>query len=85
MKKVNRLEQASQLYHRTIRNLENNPKIRMYEDAVSWIAMNDEPTETKLEALQQQITIVLVADIFDMPVAKVAKDILKFRKTANII
>jgi hypothetical protein len=50
-----------------------------YKFAIEWIAFNDEPGEKDLEAIEHQISVALVADLFTRPAYKVAWDVLKLR------
>jgi hypothetical protein len=53
--------------------------LQMYEDAVSWIALNDEPAIFNPEEIKDQLTVLLVADTFDKSVTQVTHDVIEFR------
>jgi hypothetical protein len=52
-----------------------------YNRAVRWIAYNDNDAELDQAAIEEYITVALVADLFGKEVAKVAKDVFNIRKT----
>lgn len=55
-------------------------KARMgYEGAVAWVAENDEPLKRDFEFVSGMISVLLVADIFDVPSEKVANDVVCYR------
>lgn len=53
-----------------------------YADAVAWIAVNDEPQGT-YEELGDQISVLLVADLFGVENWKVAADVEIYRNKAK--
>lgn len=56
-----------------------------YVTGVAWIAMNDEPTwmEDRRRDIEQQMTVVMLADVFNLTVERVANDVLDVRKVTN--
>lgn len=60
-------------------------KCKGYKFAVQWIAENDDPSVMDLDTIQDNIDVVLIADLFGVAVAKVAIDILKSRKNSERI
>lgn len=50
-----------------------------YRAAVKWIAMNDEPTEHRVEEMERLISVALVADMFGAETARVARDVIHLR------
>lgn len=50
-----------------------------YREAVRWIAVNDEPTDTDSDSIAGYISTLLIADIFDVEPSKVANDVLRER------
>ncbi len=55
-------------------------KASPYIRAVEWIAMNDEPTKMDLAVVAEQISVLLVADVFGKGVEEVAGDIIHWRE-----
>jgi hypothetical protein len=51
-----------------------------YRFGVGWIALNDETAETDVEEIKGQVSVLLLADLFEVEPAKVAADIVDFRK-----
>jgi hypothetical protein len=51
-----------------------------YREAVMIVALNDEPTIMEPEELVDQVSVALIADIFDVPVERVAQDIVRIRR-----
>jgi hypothetical protein len=51
-----------------------------YRKAVEIIALNDEPLERDVNVIEEQISVALIADIFDVPPSELAKDIVRFRQ-----
>lgn len=47
-----------------------------YKDAVSWIAMNDDPGEMDDEIVAMNISTKLVADLWDISDRRVARDVV---------
>lgn len=45
----------------------------LYQRAIDWIASNDEALETDLKAISDQITVLLVADLWSKDPVAVAK------------
>lgn len=53
-----------------------------YRDAIEWVAYNDSPGDDDAldpNTVQNLVSAVLVADIFDVPKEKVGRDIVKRR------
>jgi hypothetical protein len=50
-----------------------------YRNAVAWIALNDETTEIDPQEIRGFISVVLVADLFDVDALKVASDVVRYR------
>lgn len=52
-----------------------------YRHAVQWIALNDDPeTGDNEEVIADQISVVLVADLFGVTCTKVAADVARERR-----
>ena len=51
-----------------------------YREAVAWIAWNDEPTEDDEEVVAGSISVILIADIFGVEPARVARDVVRHRR-----
>ena len=51
-----------------------------YREAIKWIADEDEPTIMDPEVISGFISVLLIADIFDVSSKKVAADVLKQRE-----
>lgn len=51
-----------------------------YRHAVDWIAVNDETAEMDLGYIADFVSVLLIADIFDVDPHKVARDVLKIRQ-----
>jgi hypothetical protein len=51
----------------------------MYRYACAWIAANDEPSCSSVKETEKQITVLLVADIFNMATEDVAFDVVSLR------
>lgn len=49
------------------------------ERAIRWIAENDEPTVTDPYSIAEQLTVVMVAEVLEMPTIAVAKLVLHER------
>lgn len=56
-----------------------------YIAGVAWIAVNDEPTlmEDRRVQIEQQMTVVMLADIFNTTEVRVVDDVLSVRKVTN--
>lgn len=54
-----------------------------YRKAIQWIANNDEPITIDLEIMSEQLTVVLVADLFNKAPEKVAQDVINRRIEDN--
>lgn len=57
-------------------------KVPSYRKAVEWIALNDDSGSSDAhnpEVVESLISVVLVADLFDVPQFNVALDVVKFR------
>jgi hypothetical protein len=52
---------------------------KLYDFAVAWIALNDDEIETDPVTISEQLTVVLVSDMFDVRAEKVAQDVLEIR------
>lgn len=52
-----------------------------YRRGVAWIALNDEPTETDGETVAGQISVLLLADLFEKEAEVVAAAILRYRRS----
>jgi hypothetical protein len=52
-----------------------------YFDAIRWIAFNDDPAlgTSDSKAIEQMMTVALVADLFGKPVRVVATDVIRCR------
>jgi hypothetical protein len=56
-----------------------------YKKAVSWIAENDEPTESDPVVVSEMISVSLVADLFDKDPLRVAADVISCRRKRKIL
>ena len=56
---------------------------RFYRDGVVWIALNDDATELSAETVADQLTVVLLADVFGYDPADVAADVMECRLLYN--
>lgn len=52
-----------------------------YNRAVRWIAYNDNDAELDQAAIEEYVTVALVADLFGKTTEQVGKDVFKVRKT----
>lgn len=52
---------------------------RSYQDAIDWIAHNDDPDETDVETVRGTLTVGLVADLFGTSTSVVANDVVLAR------
>ena len=59
-------------------------KTPTYREAVEWIAVNDDPDETRAARIAQNLTVQLVADLFALSTVTVARDIARVRKDERI-
>lgn len=53
-----------------------------YRHAVQWIALNDgagDADATNVNAVRSQISVLLIADIFEVEPVRVAEDVVKYR------
>jgi hypothetical protein len=53
-----------------------------YRHAVQWIALNDgagDRDATDVNAMRSQITVLLIADLFEVESSKVAQDVVNYR------
>lgn len=50
-----------------------------YDDAIAWIAYNDEPTDMDLLTVADLISVQLVADVWGKTPDRVAQDVLNIR------
>jgi hypothetical protein len=51
-----------------------------YRQAVAWISENDEPTDLTAERVADLISTCLIADLFGIDPARVAGDVVRYRK-----
>jgi len=51
-----------------------------YREGIEIIALNDEPLETDVTVIAEQISVMLLGDLFGKDYLKVAQDVLKFRR-----
>lgn len=51
-----------------------------YREGVTWIALNDEPLDMDPDSIAGYISTILLADLFGVEAARVAKDVLRRRK-----
>ncbi len=54
-----------------------------YREAVEWIALNDGPGDSDAlepDAIRGNLTVHLIADLFEVPAQKVGEDIVKYRR-----
>lgn len=49
-------------------------------EAVEWIVMNDEPEEMDAEVVAEQISVMMVADLFGQTPKHVARKVINRRK-----
>lgn len=52
-----------------------------YNRAVRWIAYNDNDAELDQSAIEEYVTVALVADLFGKSTEQVAQDVFNVRKT----
>lgn len=52
-----------------------------YNRAVRWIAYNDNDSELDQAAIEEYVTVALVADLFSKSTEQVGKDVFNVRKT----
>lgn len=50
-----------------------------YYKGIAWIASNDEPEETEVEFVKYQVSVILLADIFNKDPEEVARAIVRLR------
>lgn len=55
-----------------------------YKYGVQWIALNDEPSDYSVDSISTYISVLLLADLFQVEPQKVARDILKLRQNDPI-
>lgn len=55
-------------------------KSTLYRKGVEWIALNDEPSELDQETVSNQISTLLLADLFGIHEIAVADDIIEVRE-----
>jgi hypothetical protein len=53
--------------------------------AIEWIAENDQTAETDWTEMEDFVSVVLVADLFDKDPAEVARRVIKKRKEIGLI
>lgn len=51
-----------------------------YAKAIDWIALNDESMETKATEMVGLVSVTMVGDLFKVPQAQVAIDVIERRK-----
>jgi hypothetical protein len=51
-----------------------------YRRGIELVALNDEPGELDAEVVQTQISVILLADLFEIPVERVARDVVRIRE-----
>lgn len=54
-----------------------------YTAAMHWVAHNDDDSVMDEEQISEQVTVLLVADLFKLDAIKVARDIIKERQKAK--
>lgn len=52
--------------------------------AVEWIAYNDEPRDRDVNTVSELLTVLVVADMFDVEPEVIAKKIVNLRKKGGI-
>jgi hypothetical protein len=63
--------------------LDKNSLKHKYKAAIAWIAHNDEDSNLNdLDSLRQQLTVLLVADVFDVAEEVVAQEVMRARLTS---
>ena len=50
-----------------------------YSNAIYWIAFNDEPTLMRIREVSEQVSVALIADLFEVEAVRVATDIVNLR------
>lgn len=55
-----------------------------YRHAVEWIAYNDDDACMEEEIVREQVTVLLVADLFGVDSERVARDVMRKRKAYNL-
>jgi len=53
--------------------------VSKYDEAIYWIAFNDEPGETRVKEMANLMTVVLIADLYGVDPVDVAKDVISRR------
>lgn len=56
-----------------------------YRDAIHWIAINDEPTQSDPNAVAYFISVLLVADLWKKEEQEVAAAVIRKRKALGLI
>lgn len=51
---------------------------------VEWIALNDEPDELNVEAIQCSISVAMISDLFGVKSEVLAEKIIKIRENENL-
>jgi hypothetical protein len=54
-----------------------------YRHAVEAIALNDEPCEAEVEAVMGLASVVIIAALFDVSAERLARDVVRYRATAD--
>lgn len=52
-----------------------------YNHAVRWIAYNDNDAEMDLSAIEEYVTVALVADVFGVAVSQIARAVYQLRRS----
>ena len=58
----------------------NRPKMMSLAQAVDWVAGNDEPLDLEFESVESFISVMLVADIYQLKASQVATMVINRRK-----
>lgn len=56
-----------------------------YREGVRWIADNDEPRLLEEKLVINQLTALLLSDLFGVEPSQVARDVIKIRKREKIV
>jgi len=52
--------------------------------AIEWVAINDEPTDMDEETISEQLTVQLIADLFDKHPITIAERIIEWRERNDV-
>jgi hypothetical protein len=55
-----------------------------FRAGVAWIAMNDEPSMAEVEQVAELISVMLLADLFEVEPERVARDVIRYRRKHNV-